>query len=353
MKVLIVKVSALGDVVHALPVLSWLKSADDDIEVDWLVEQGFAAILEDHPLLRRVVRLDTKAWRSQGVLAGFRAGMKKIRELKSEAYDVVLDLQGNIKRGLFTRFSGAPLRYGFSRGCVREWPNLLATNRKVALGEGDFHISDRSLAIARAAFPAGSEVRTEGPLFVANTAEASVAATLNDAGLIAAPVVVLHYGTTWNTKLWALSSWQELAVRLIEERSLRPVLTWGNDNEHSAVQAIQAACNGRCFIWPRGSLKELVALLARADLVVGGDTGPIHIAAAVGTSTVSIFRVTDANRNAPRGVRHVALQSQLNCSPCMKKSCDMDVECGTSISVDSVAEAIFRLLPVDKGSNLQ
>jgi len=146
------------------------------------------------------------------------------------------------------------------------------------------------------------------------------------------------------TKLWPLSSWQALAMRLIGELGVRPVLTWGNDAELVAVRAIQAATDNRCLIWPRGSLQELVALLARADLVVGGDTGPVHIAAAVGTPTVSIFRVTDASRNAPRGARHVSLSAQMMCSPCLRRECDRDQECGASVSVDSVADAATRLL---------
>jgi heptosyltransferase-1 len=349
MKILIVKVSALGDVVHALPILPWLKSADPSIQIDWLVEESFAPVLDGHPLLRKIIRLQTKAWRSRGVASGIRAALGKIGELRGEAYDVVLDLQGNSKSGLFTRFSGAPLRYGFERDGVREWPNLLTTNRKVSLGERDFHITDRSLAVARAAFPAGSDVRTAGPLPVDEAAAAAVCDTLAAAGLTSGQIVVLHYGTTWTTKLWALASWQELAVRLVRERGLCPVLTWGNEAERSAVQSIQDATNGQCFVWPRGSLKELIALLARADLVVGGDTGPVHIAAAVDTPTVSIFRVTDAGRNAPRGSRHRAIQSALDCSPCLRKSCELDGQCGVSISVDQVAEAVYSLLSSDEG----
>ena len=119
-----------------------------------------------------------------------------------------------------------------------------------------------------------------------------VAQKLKAENFSGSPLVVLHYGTTWVTKHWPLVSWQALANKLIDELGIRPVLTWGNDQELSAVQSIQQACNNRALVWPRGSLKDLTALLARADLVVGSDTGPIHIAAAVGTSTVSIFRVT-------------------------------------------------------------
>ena len=97
------------------------------------------------------------------------------------------------------------------------------------------------------------------------------------------------------------------------------------------------------MVWPRGTLPELAALLARAVVVIGGDTGPVHIAAAVGTPTVSLYRVTDSERNGPRGPQHIRLQTPLACSPCLRKSCERDSECSSSISVAAVAAAINRL----------
>ncbi len=343
MRVLIVKASALGDVVHALPVLAWLKSADPAMEIDWLVEEPFAPLLQGHPLLRRVVSLRSKAWRRSGAAAAVRGALRLVGDLRRERYDIVLDLQGNSKSGLFTLLSGAPLRFGFARDAVREWPNLLATNRKISLGEAASHISERSLAVARAAFPAGTDSPLAGPLPVEPSASDRVETLLAERGLSGEKIVVFHYGTTWNTKLWALENWQRLANSLCDE-GMRPLLTWGNGEELEAVSSISAASGGRALVWPRGTLPELVALLARADLVVGGDTGPIHIAAAVGTSTVSLFRVTDAQRNAPRGKEHIPLQSPLSCSPCLRKACAQDGECSRSITVEAVCDAIFSLL---------
>jgi heptosyltransferase-1 len=344
MKVLIVKISALGDVIHALPALAWLKSADPDMEIDWLVEEGFAPLLEGHPLLRRVHRLGFKRWRRQGWAAVLKGVRQVLGALREEHYDLVLDLQGNSKSGLFTLFSGAAKRYGFARDGVREWPNLIATNRKVSLGSENHHISDRSLAVARAAFPDGSEAPAAGPMHVPAEAMAAVRRRLAEFDIEEQPLLVLQYGTTWTTKLWPLDCWQQLVGRLCEEDGLRPVLIWGNDTEREACREIHGESGGRAVIWPRGTLPELAALLQRADLVVGGDTGPIHIAAAVGTSTVSLFRVTDATRNGPRGAGHIRLQSPLECAPCLRKSCERDEECGHSITVDEVLTAIRSLM---------
>jgi heptosyltransferase-1 len=168
---------------------------------------------------------------------------------------------------------------------------------------------------------------------------------LAELGLQQGPLVVLHYGTTWTSKLWALASWQQLAAKLGEQQ-LRPILTWGNEEEHAAARSIAEASGGRAVIWPRGSLIDLIALLSRADLVVGADTGPVHMAAAVDTPTVSIYRVTDARRNGPRGDRHICLQVPLDCSPCLKKSCERDDECGRRITCDEVLAAMSTLLPL-------
>ncbi len=344
MRVLIVKISALGDVIHALPTLAWLKSNDPTMEIDWLVEEGFAPLLEGHPLLRCVHRLGLKSWRRQGWLATLKGVRQTVVDLRRENYDLVLDLQGNSKSGLFTLLSGAAQRFGFARDGVREWPNLLATNRKVPLGADSHHVSDRSLAVAQGAFPGGKEISLVGPMEVQPEAAASVERQLVALHLDQQPLIVLQYGTTWTTKLWPLDCWQQLVEKLCNEDGLRPVLIWGNDTEHEACQEISQASNGRALIWPRGSLPELVALLQRADLVVGGDTGPIHIAAAVGTATVSIFRVTDATRNGPRGERHIRLQSPLECAPCLRKSCQRDDECGHSIGVELVLEGLRSLL---------
>jgi heptosyltransferase I len=139
--------------------------------------------LKGHPLLHRVHRLGFKRWRRQGLIVLLRGVLEMVRTLRRQHYDVVLDLQGNCKSGLFTLLCKAPLRYGFARNGVREWPNLLATNRKVILGEAaDHHISARSLAVAREAFPGSGNPPLAGPLVVDPGAADRVSRQLRQAG---------------------------------------------------------------------------------------------------------------------------------------------------------------------------
>ena len=327
-----------------MPVLAFIKSAEASIEIHWLVEESFESILEGHPMIQKIKKINTREWRKKGTGTFIHESIKVIRDLRSEGYDLVLDLQGNSKSGLFTMFSGAPLRYGFDRTAVREWPNILATSRKVSLTRNQYHISDRSLAVAAAAFPNGTDRPFAGPLPVNSKARDAVEDKLKEERMSGDPLIVLHHGTTWNTKQWPVANWKALAVELVDSDKIRPVLTWGNEEELKVVQRIHEAASGNAVIWPKGDLKDLAALLKRADVVVGTDTGPIHIAAAVGTSTVSIYRVTDPERNGPRGKNHILLQSPLDCSPCLKKECDRDEECGQSIDVQMVLEAVGKLL---------
>ncbi len=343
MKVLIVKVSALGDVVHALPVLAYLHAASPGVQVDWLVEESFAPLLHGHPLLRRVISLRTKQWRKLGLGNMLTQVYHFCRHLRQERYDVVLDLQGNSKSGFFTLVSRGGDKYGFDRHQVREWPNLLATNHRVAVAEHEHHIAARCLAVARGAMGREIDVALAGPLPVDETARRRVRRQLERLQLRRRALVVLNYGTTWTTKLWHLDNWCALARRLEQRGDCHLLLTWGNVAEHQAAQMITAAAP-TAHIWPRCSLPQLVALLDAAAVVVGCDTGPIHIAAAVATPTVSLYRVTDAERNGPAGEPHCRLQAPLECSPCLRKQCDDDERCARSIGVDEVYRNVCALL---------
>jgi heptosyltransferase-1 len=343
MKVLMIKVSALGDIIHALPVADYLKSCPAVRELHWLVEEPFTGFLSRQPSINKIQCISTKKWRQQGMLASLKEVLTTIRRLRREKYDLVLDLQGNSKSGMFTRFSGAPLRYGFDADEVREWPNILATNRHIGPGKTVTHIIDKNLALATSTFPGSPPPPLQGPLqadsYYLNQVEKKLSALRKEDGAL----VIFHYGTTWETKLWSIESWIELAQSLWETRAIPPLLTWGNEEELDAVKRIASACP-QTIVWPRGNLEELMALLKIADLVVGGDTGPIHIAAALGTSTISLYRATDHRRNGPRGENHTCFQSNMDCSPCLLKTCPQDECCRQTILPENILEAIHTLL---------
>ena len=350
MRVLIVKVSALGDVVHALPVLDYLHQVAPEVEIDWVVEEANREILEGHPLLRKVHLVKTRAWRRDPFSVNTCREISKVkRELVESRYDITFDLQGNFKSGLITWLSGSDRRYGFDREDVRESLNLIFTNNQVPLRRQDSHVSARALRVV--SIPFGRDytgMRLTSDIFTSPEDDATAEAflsTLSD-GL----VFLFHYGTTWVTKLWSEDGWTELGKLVLSRFPDATILfSWGNGEEHGAVERIAAAIRGNIRILPRMTLKGLCAFLKKIDLVVGGDTGPVHIAAAVGTPTVSFYRATDAKRNGPKGVNHFHVQSPLQCRACLRKECDRDRQCRESITAENIMNGIENLLQVTSG----
>jgi heptosyltransferase-1 len=200
--------------------------------------------------------------------------------------------------------------------------------------------------VVRAALPGGGDVPLCGPLYIADEPKKQIEDYMEQLEWVNKTIVVFHYGTTWRTKLWDLNMWQQLAAKLTQRPDTSIILTWGSTEEHRAAEKIIENLDGEIVIWPRVPLPEFAALLARADLVVGGDTGPVHIAAAAGTPTVSMYRATDALRNGPEGEKHIRLQSSMPCAKCLRKECEYDPQCSTSIRVEDVMNAISNILDV-------
>jgi len=346
-RILIVKLSALGDVAHALPVIDFLRNAAPGAVVDWAVDRRFAPILEGNTGLRRVVPLDLSRWKREWRAAETRRAVSAaIRDLRAGGYDVAFDLQGNLKSGVVTLLSGAPVRWGFGRSGVREAPNLLFTNRRALPLPEDRHITEKILRVACASFGGSFDLFTLKSEIVTGEADDAVAAGIARERLPGAtPLVVLHPGTTWITKGMETSFWAEV-VRGLRERlpAAGVLLSWGTDGEHREAEEIREGAGGAVALLPRLTLKELAAVCRTCGFLMAPDTGPLHIAAAVGARTVSVFRATDGNRNAPRGDGHRFLQAPLPCTACLRKRCDRDAECRASIPAGEVAEAMARLV---------
>ncbi len=345
MRILIVKLSALGDIIHALPVLDYLRQAAPGVEIDWVLEEQNRDILEGHPLIRNVICINTRKWRKAPFsVATRREAGAIVKQLRSASYNMLFDLQGNIKSGIIAALAGVPKRYGFDRDGARELLNLIFTNHHVPLSPEDHHVSKRSLKIVSSAF--GSNYSSYALTSYIHTTheENEAAAEL----LSVAPGntrLLFHTGTTWETKKWSVEDWLELG-RLVLNRfpSVSILFSWGNDLEHEEAEYLTNELGNRALLLPRLKLKSYCAVLKKVDLVVGGDTGPIHIAAAVGTATVSFYRATDAMRNGPQGIRHITLQSGMPCTNCLKRSCPDDQNCRLTIGIGEMFEAIASII---------
>jgi len=346
-RILIVKLSALGDVAHALPVVDFLEKRVPGSEVDWVVDRRFAGLLEGHPGLRRVVPLDLRGWKagwsSRPVL---REAREAFRSLRAGDYDAAFDIQGNAKSGLVTWLSGSPLRFGFDRKGVRESPNLWFTNRKVPMREEDRHIGRKYLRVVSAPFGGTfdlSDLRSTVP--TSREDEERAAAIVRDLAHGASHVVAVHPGTTWETKRMDAAFWAGAIRRLREERpSLAVLISWGDEAERREAERIRELAAGGTELLPLLSIKGIAAVYRACGHLLAPDTGPLHVGAAAGAKTVSVFRATDGRRNAPQGPGHRFLQAPLSCTACLRKRCDRDAECRASLRPEAAGAAMAELI---------
>ena len=313
MKLAIVKLSSLGDVIHALPVAAALRRALPGAELTWIVEAREYAILRDHPDLDAVVPVDTRLWRRlMWRPAGVRQVWDKVGRLRARIrrarFDVAIDLQGLLKSGVLTAYTGAPMRIGFSASWCHERLNTFFTNRHVTPPPEAVRVVDQYLSILG---PLGI---TPGPaefhVPVPQEARRRMGDYLAKEGVKRGDrVVAINPGAGRVSKQWPVAHFRELAERLITEAQARVLLLWGPD-EADMARRIGLGLSGHAVLTaPPTDLGELSALLERTSLMIASDTGPLHLAAALGTPALGLYGPTPAARNAPYGPRCRGLQS--------------------------------------------
>jgi len=230
------------------------------------------------------------------------------RHLRASRFDVAIDLQGLVKSGVITAATGAPLRIGFTAAHCREGLNVLFTNQRVAPPPAARHIVDRYLSLVE---PLGARARSvEFALPTDGAAEARIDEFLMGAGLKARDrLVVLNPGAGRPDKRWSTASFRDLARRLAGEAGASVLVTWGPNELADARAIVGTEAPGYATLAPPTNLDELLAVLRRASVVVAADTGPLHLAAALGTRCVGLYGPTAAERNGPYGQGHRSLQS--------------------------------------------
>lgn len=344
MRILIIKTSSLGDIIHTLPVLEYLRQVAPAAAIDWVVDEAFKDLMSDNPLIERVLTVAFRRWKKNPfAMQTHQEILRFVHELRQQRYDLVFDLQGNSKSGLVCRLARAERKIGFSREHLQERLNLLFTTEQVSFKETDRNAVQRYLRVVSSPFAVSTDNWQPRSDIATSAADEAVAdAALSRSG---SPQILLHTGTTWQTKLWYEEGWHQLGQELLGRYPAATVLlSWGNREEQQRAEHLATLVGEQAVVLPSLSLKQFAAVLKRCDLVIGGDTGPVHLAAAVGTPTVSFYRCTDGERNGPFGPQHAVVQSPLPCTVCMRKQCDQDEACRRSITPMALAEAAQRLL---------
>lgn len=279
-RILLVKTSSLGDVVHNLPVASDIRAAAPAAEIDWVVEESFAAIPRLHPAVARVLPVAIRRWRSSFLSPVVREEIRALtRELKRESYDAVIDTQGLLKSALVA-WAARGTRHGLDFASARE-PLSFFYDRTYAV-PWTMHAVERNRALA------GQALGYAVPLTV-NYGIAASPATF--AWLPDRPYAMLVHASSARAKLWPDEHWIELGARL-SERGIRSVLPWGNATERARAEKISRPVPG-AVVTPGLSLTDLTGVLAGACAAVGVDTGLAHLAAALKIATVGIYCATD------------------------------------------------------------
>lgn len=297
-RILIIRLSAIGDVVRVLPALHALRTKFPHAQIDWAVEDKAHAVIEGHPDLDQSLVFQ----RPSGQRAAARSFLRFLHFIQEERYDITLDFHGSLKSGLIARASRAPERYGFARPRAREL-SYLFSRRRVRLPAHPVNRVEENLELCGAL---GAAARNfEVPLFVPPAVQEDVDAFYSHTFDGAKRIVAVHPAVDRPEKQWPPESYAALTDLLQSDGRFDVLLTWGPGQEHVARQVYDRARRKPVIAPETPGIKHYAWLVQRADLYFGGDTGPMHIAAAMGTPVVAVFGGTDPVRHAPlrEGVR--------------------------------------------------
>jgi heptosyltransferase-1 len=309
---LVVRLGAMGDVLHALPAVAMLRRALPEARIGWVVERRWRELLcapevelagsrgAGRPLVDEVHLVDTQGWRKRLLCPETRREFQSaIQAMKARQYDAALDLQGAIKSAVIAKLSGARITLGFRKPRERlaRWLyNAHVDGRPTHVIEQNLELVQRWLeeighARATPTLHPGTALLPRD-----KASEARLDATLQSMGLVRSPLAILNPGAGWGAKQWSPARYGELAAQLAA-RGLRPVINYGPGEEDLAREAVSASGGRAAALF--SSLSELMALARRSRLFIGGDTGPMHLAALLGVKTVALFGPTDPARNGP------------------------------------------------------
>jgi heptosyltransferase I len=337
-RILIVRLGALGDIVHAIPVAAALRKAYPSARIDWLVSAKHREMLDLVPVIDRRLVINDRAGAGGGA-----SMLQSIRELRRSRYDVAIDLQGLLKSALLARLSGADRVVGFAASYVRERLASLFYTDAHDPGTGGVrdqrearHIVQINLGLLEALDVAPAAVE-----FPIERVESAVARRLREQ--TGGRYALLNPGAAWENKRWPADRFAAIARALRDRNGLPSAVLWGPGEERLAQDVVERS-EGAATLTPQTSIADLVALSRGASLMVSGDTGPTHIAAAVGTPMVALFGPTRPQRNGPWSPDDVSVSRSAVCQCHHLRRCRLPTMCLMDVQVEEVMDAIERRL---------
>jgi heptosyltransferase-1 len=333
-RILLIKLSSLGDVIHALPTLEALRTLYPQGHITWLVEDTNAPVLAELPALDEVWTVPRPRLGSGRFLENLHEFLSSARRLRQQPFDLVIDLQGLLKSAFWVALARAARKVGYDR--TREFSYLALTER-LAPFDPETHAVWRYLNVARHLGAPATSPRFRLGLNLPEDLSHLVHLKTGQ------PLAILHPGARWPTKLWPGAHWARLAEWLAREKGFQVIFT-GSPGDRGLVEEIMAQADMPLLnLAGRTSLAELAALLQKARIAVTTDTGPMHLAAALGTPVVALFGPTAPWRTGPFGQGHEVVRLGLSCSPCFQRQCP-EPGCLTELPVSSAQEAVEKIL---------
>lgn len=341
MKILLIKTSSLGDVIHTLPALTDALNNISDIQIDWVIEERFAAIPSWHPAVNKIIPVAIRRWRKNIFSLKTWSEIKKvIAILKSEKYDLIIDAQGLMKTIWLSWFVKSKT-HGYSLGCARDSvvPLFYAKKYKITF---DYHAVERIRKLFSYA------LNYNLPKCLADYGVDKAKWQLPE--LVDENYILFFHGTTWENKHWPESYWIKLA-NLLNKKKFQVKLSWGSEREKNNSQNIADNCEAsKTKLLPDLDVMGLLPYIASAKAVVAVDTGLCHLAAALNIPTVALFGPTDPCKTGITGPQQLSLKSDFSCAPCLKRECSFKQKseewpaCFESITPEKVLEKLQPFL---------
>jgi lipopolysaccharide heptosyltransferase I len=363
-KILLIKLSAVGDVVHTIPVLNKLRRRYPHAQLDWLVTPPIAELLRHHPAITNIIEFNRQAWSAPWRLAPFAAYAGLAARLRAVRYDLVIDMHGQFRTAALTLASGAPARIGFDRPRARVWDasprkfpeqarkhawqgaregSWLAYTHHIAVPTLDIHAVDRYLNVG--SILGFDREPADFSFPIPQSANSRIELLLRQHRIDHADLVIISPGTIWETKHWGNDKFAKVA-RHFMSRGFAVALT-GSQRERIVCEEVAELAPGAVDLAGMTSLSELAALIRRSAISITNDSGPMHLAVALKRPVVSIFGPTDSMWIGPYRRADAVLRADLECSPCYLrrlKDCSHGHDCMDRVSPLAVIERAEKVL---------
>jgi heptosyltransferase-1 len=340
-RILLIKPSAVGDIVHTLPVLVRLRERYPDAQIDWFVTPENADLVRHHPALSNVVLFDRRRYSHFGRnWLATRGVLSLLRTLRRNQYDLVVDLHGQLRSALFTVATGAAVRVGFEKAREGAW---LVYSHHIPLLTDSVHAVDRYLWLGRVlGFEPGEP---DFSIYLPPDADRRVDDLLSQHELRGRPIALVVPGTVWQTKHWRVEGFAGVARHLLR-RDFAVVLA-GAPKDRSRGQQVAALCPSVCDLTGQTTLSEMMALVRRAAVCITNDSGSMHLAVAFGRPLVSVFGPTSPLLTGPYGRTEAVVQAHVPCSPCLLRKlshCQHHHACMEEVTTGMVIHRLESLL---------